>query len=70
MSLGEIGCALSHYFIWKDIVDKSHKGALIIEDDANFSNNFKTVFALAVESSQFEGNCRVLIGFLSVCPST
>jgi len=43
MSLGEIGCALSHYFIWKDIVDKSHKGALIIEDDANFSNNFKTV---------------------------
>lgn len=33
---GEIGCALSHYFIWEKIVLEKQDNVLIIEDDAEF----------------------------------
>ena len=33
---GEIGCALSHYFIWEKIVLEKQDNVLIIEDDADF----------------------------------
>lgn len=43
---GEIGCLLSHYYIWKEIAD-NHKDTtsgndlyLIFEDDVFFSSNF------------------------------
>jgi len=36
----EIGCALSHRSIWKLIVDKKIKEALILEDDCYINNNF------------------------------
>ncbi len=35
---GEIGCALSHYFIWKKIVSEKQDNVLIIEDDADFES--------------------------------
>ena len=35
---GEIGCALSHYFIWEKIVSEKQDNVLIIEDDADFEN--------------------------------
>ena len=35
---GEIGCALSHYFIWEKIVSEKQDNVLIIEDDADFGN--------------------------------
>lgn len=41
MKYGEIGCSLSHYFIWKDIEAKGHKRALILEDDATFEPMFR-----------------------------
>lgn len=44
---GEIGCALSHYTIWKKIVDQVEDGTLpatcnvlILEDDVIFTDNF------------------------------
>ena len=37
-SYGAIGCYLSHVNIWKDIIKKNNKTALIFEDDANVSN--------------------------------
>tara|TARA_Y100000389_G_scaffold199835_1_gene239013 strand:- start:3128 stop:3973 length:846 start_codon:yes stop_codon:yes gene_type:complete len=45
MSKGEIGCMLSHYNLWKKILE-SQKPALILEDDAidihdNFYNQYK-----------------------------
>ena len=37
-SYGAIGCYLSHINVWKDIIEKNNKTALIFEDDANASN--------------------------------
>jgi GR25 family glycosyltransferase involved in LPS biosynthesis len=36
MKLGEVGCALSHLFVWRRIVDDGLDHALVIEDDADF----------------------------------
>lgn len=47
MTNGEVGCALSHYLIWKDIVDQVENKSLnencqilILEDDVIFVDNF------------------------------
>ena len=37
---GEIGCAMSHYKIWKDIIKNNYNHALVVEDDGEFSDNF------------------------------
>jgi GR25 family glycosyltransferase involved in LPS biosynthesis len=39
LKVGEIGCFLSHYFIWKKIIELN-KSCLIFEDDANPCNDF------------------------------
>ena len=39
----EKGCYLSHYYIWKKIVDENIDEAIIMEDDISISNEFKTV---------------------------
>jgi len=38
---GEIGCALSHFNIWKHIVNNKFNKVLIIEDDVDFHSNFE-----------------------------
>ncbi len=38
MTYGEIGCALSHYTIWKKIVDENISEAIILEDDVIINN--------------------------------
>ena len=40
---GEIGCALSHQLIYKDIINKKTKYALILEDDAILENDISKV---------------------------
>jgi len=40
MTKGEIGCSLSHYKIWQQIVDLSLDNVLILEDDAVFEHDF------------------------------
>lgn len=40
LSLGAVGCALSHISIWKQIVDKQISEALIFEDDIEINDNF------------------------------
>jgi collagen beta-1,O-galactosyltransferase len=35
--VGEIGCYLSHYNIWKDIIIKGYNNAIIFEDDININ---------------------------------
>ncbi|XP_069121239.1 procollagen galactosyltransferase 1-like isoform X1 [Argopecten irradians] len=42
LTMGEIGCFLSHYFIWKEILDKGLKTTLVFEDDVRFEPYFKT----------------------------
>jgi GR25 family glycosyltransferase involved in LPS biosynthesis len=38
-----IGCYLSHYNIWKDIVKNNYKNVLIFEDDITSPNTFDTI---------------------------
>lgn len=41
MTLGEIGCFLSHYYVWQTQVDLGLKEVLILEDDIRFEPYFK-----------------------------
>ncbi|XP_068096230.1 procollagen galactosyltransferase 2 isoform X2 [Hyperolius riggenbachi] len=41
LTRGEIGCFLSHYYLWKEIVERGLENALIIEDDVRFEFQFK-----------------------------
>lgn len=40
MTTGEIGCFLSHYYIWQTIVEHNLKEVLILEDDIRFEPYF------------------------------
>jgi GR25 family glycosyltransferase involved in LPS biosynthesis len=40
MTLGGIGCALSHLRCWNDIINKNLDAALILEDDIRMDSNF------------------------------
>ncbi|XP_077460689.1 procollagen galactosyltransferase 1 [Stigmatopora argus] len=41
LTKGELGCFLSHYNIWKEIVDRNLHTSLVIEDDLRFEVFFK-----------------------------
>nr|XP_054769694.1 probable inactive glycosyltransferase 25 family member 3 [Lytechinus pictus] len=41
LTKGEIGCFLSHYNIWKDVVERNLSRILIFEDDIRFGARFK-----------------------------
>ncbi|NXY38161.1 GT252 galactosyltransferase, partial [Pomatorhinus ruficollis] len=41
LTRGEIGCFLSHYYIWKEVVSKGLEKTLVIEDDVRFEHQFK-----------------------------
>ena len=43
LSDAQIGCALSHYLCYKDIVKNKYKTALIFEDDIKFESNFENI---------------------------
>ncbi|XP_026315231.1 glycosyltransferase 25 family member [Hyposmocoma kahamanoa] len=45
MKLGEIGCFLSHYYIWRRVVLNGYRRVLVLEDDINFVPNFKEEFS-------------------------
>ncbi|KAK1155758.1 hypothetical protein AOXY_G26589 [Acipenser oxyrinchus oxyrinchus] len=41
LTKGEVGCFLSHYNIWKEMVDLQLERAVVFEDDVRFQGNFK-----------------------------
>ncbi|KAL7646435.1 UNVERIFIED_CONTAM: hypothetical protein RMT77_003348 [Armadillidium vulgare] len=41
MTYGEIGCFLSHYNIWRDMVEKNYRKVVVFEDDIRFEPFFK-----------------------------
>ncbi|XP_007426355.1 procollagen galactosyltransferase 2 isoform X1 [Python bivittatus] len=41
LTRGEIGCFLSHYYIWKEVVNREMEKSLVIEDDVRFEHQFK-----------------------------
>ena len=48
MTYGEIGCFLSHFFIWQDIVNRNFSSAIVLEDDVRFERNMKQRFVDAI----------------------
>ncbi|XP_046977136.1 glycosyltransferase 25 family member isoform X2 [Vanessa cardui] len=44
MKAGEIGCFLSHYNIWKKIVNRKYHLTMVLEDDVRFSPNFRDAY--------------------------
>ncbi|KAM8930191.1 procollagen galactosyltransferase 2 [Pelodytes ibericus] len=41
LTRGEIGCFLSHYYVWKEVVERGLEKSLVIEDDVRFEAQFK-----------------------------
>ncbi|GIY68694.1 procollagen galactosyltransferase 1 [Caerostris extrusa] len=41
LTRGEIGCFLSHFHVWKDMLEHQHRTALVLEDDLRFEPYFK-----------------------------
>lgn len=41
LTKGEVGCFLSHYYIWKEMVDLQLDKAVVFEDDVRFQGNFR-----------------------------
>jgi GR25 family glycosyltransferase involved in LPS biosynthesis len=54
IKLGEIGCSLSHYKIWKRIVEENIEFAIILEDDAVFSDNYNEKINEITKSIDFD----------------
>jgi GR25 family glycosyltransferase involved in LPS biosynthesis len=50
---GVIGCALSHYYLWKQLInDDTTDYYVIMEDDINLCNDFKKYFEEFVENNE------------------
>ncbi|XP_077002356.1 inactive glycosyltransferase 25 family member 3 isoform X3 [Tamandua tetradactyla] len=41
LTKGEVGCFLSHYSIWKEVVARGLAQVVVFEDDVRFESNFK-----------------------------
>ncbi len=50
--LGEVGCSLSHYSLWKDHIERhKHNHLLIFEDDVMFSESSKTQYKIMTDET-------------------
>uniref|UniRef100_A0A914HCF8 Glycosyltransferase 25 family member n=1 Tax=Globodera rostochiensis TaxID=31243 RepID=A0A914HCF8_GLORO len=49
MKKGEIGCFLSHFKVWEDIVQNGHQRAIVLEDDVRFSPNGTLILKRIIE---------------------
>ncbi|RUS76958.1 hypothetical protein EGW08_015278 [Elysia chlorotica] len=45
MKMGEIGCFLSHYQIWQEVVEKNYEKVVVFEDDVRFELFFRSKLA-------------------------
>lgn len=52
MRMGEIGCFMSHYKIWEQIVDLGLDEVLILEDDVSFQHYFKYMAESALSEAR------------------
>lgn len=52
MRMGEIGCFISHYKIWEQIVDLGLDEVLILEDDISFQHYFKFMAEAALSEAR------------------
>jgi collagen beta-1,O-galactosyltransferase len=49
MKKGEIGCFLSHYKVWKDVVQNKYGRVIVLEDDVRFTENSTSILKKVVE---------------------
>lgn len=42
LTKGEVGCFLSHFNIWKKVVELQQQQVLVLEDDVRFQPDFKS----------------------------
>ncbi|XP_051525644.1 procollagen galactosyltransferase 2-like isoform X2 [Myxocyprinus asiaticus] len=49
LTRGEIGCFLSHHFIWKQVVERGLQRVLVLEDDVRFEPRFKGRLQIIME---------------------
>ena len=42
-SLGAVGCYLSHYNIWKEIIENDYKNVIVFEDDITTNLNYEQI---------------------------
>ncbi|XP_065312553.1 procollagen galactosyltransferase 1-like [Gordionus sp. m RMFG-2023] len=57
LTLGEIGCFLSHYQIWREVLARDYRKVLVFEDDIRFEKDFRTkVEALMKEPERLKMN--------------
>jgi GR25 family glycosyltransferase involved in LPS biosynthesis len=71
MSLPERACGLSHYLLWKKIVDERLPYALILEDDACFRKDWQTItnpFLQEVSTRDPVWDCILLNAYDPVSP--
>ncbi|KAK3567890.1 hypothetical protein QTP86_027309 [Hemibagrus guttatus] len=52
LTKGEIGCFLSHYNIWKQVVERKQQQVLVLEDDVRFEPSFKSRLNTIMEDVQ------------------
>ncbi|XP_034046532.1 procollagen galactosyltransferase 1 isoform X1 [Thalassophryne amazonica] len=55
LTKGELGCFLSHYNIWKEIVERGLHSSLVIEDDLRFEVFFKRRLMNLMNEVEYEG---------------
>lgn len=48
LTYGELGCFLSHYYVWKDAEERGFKRVMIFEDDAALERDFVEILAKAM----------------------
>lgn len=52
LKMGEIGCFLSHYFIWQDMVANKYEKILIFEDDIRFGPGFQRSLQIIMKEAE------------------
>ncbi len=61
---GVIGCALSHYNLWVELLnDKNNDYYVIMEDDCTFCNNFKQHFEMLQTNNEFSKRDVLFLGY-------
>ncbi|XP_011498095.1 PREDICTED: glycosyltransferase 25 family member isoform X2 [Ceratosolen solmsi marchali] len=52
MTMGEVGCFLSHYIVWNKILEDNHMYTLVMEDDVKFEPYFRQKLTFILQELQ------------------
>ena len=55
LTYGEIGCFMSHYNIWQDMVDRNLDTVLILEDDIRYCVVTRLNLKMLTQSNKYSG---------------